>query len=462
MNLTDFVALLGEEIGNVHLDSCSEYALAEDLWLRLVSRGVQLCSTDAGVWIYDSERGTWELMAKSYLLGLALSYNGARWGAEEKTIGVTFSKANGIVSSMAALPNVYTPEVFDAAPMGVAFSNGFLLMHGGKLKLVDHSPKHFARSNVGFEYEQSAGCPKFLHFLSELFKGDRDAQAKAEALGEFVGVAMLGQAPQLQRCMLMLGIGSNGKSSLLDLLRLLLPESARCSVPPDSWLGFRLFMLDGKLLNFVDETPKDRWESSETFKNVVTGGSVLGERKNRDPYEFRPRCGHIFACNELPGIADVSKGLWRRWLVLKFNRDFDDLPEDQRKTGQELIDELSGELPGICAWALRHGLSAIARRRYTEPTSHGESMREWKELNDSVAAWVADEAKIVERGAWEEDGRAARDKGNPSGYLYNSYVQWCDKSGRRPVAVNRFGQRLGAEKVPSGKYSGKTYWGLLC
>jgi putative DNA primase/helicase len=68
---------------------------------------------------------------------------------------------------------------------------------------------------------------------------------------------------------------------------------------------------------------------------------IEGERKFPPSFSFKPFVRLIVATNELPRLLDASDGLFRRVIILKFNRRFTDAEQDKGREGR-LMAELSG------------------------------------------------------------------------------------------------------------------------
>ena len=120
------------------------------------------------------------------------------------------------------------------------------------------------------------------------------------------------------------------------------------AIPPKQWEHpFTLAELVGCLLNVVAEMPSGGLLESQRFKDVIAGDNVQAERKFEASFRFRPRAGHFFACNRLPATNDQSRGFWRRFIVIKFNRSFEaDPTRDPHIAEKILVDER----PGVLAW----------------------------------------------------------------------------------------------------------------
>jgi len=99
------------------------------------------------------------------------------------------------------------------------------------------------------------------------------------------------------------------------------------------------------------------------LKAITSGEPATVEHKHRDPFVMRPFATCWFGTNHVPHTRDFSDALFRRAVVLQFNRTF--APHEQDPM---LKTKLLAELPGI----LNLTLNAYARALvggFTHPVS---------------------------------------------------------------------------------------------
>jgi len=230
------------------------------------------------------------------------------------------------------------------------------------------------------------------------------------------------------------GEGSNGKSVIGEVLGAAMPPGAVCSVSPqDMSDDYSRAMLSGKMLNIVSELPEQDILNNESWKAVISGDLIKARHIRQSPFTFKPVAGHVYAANRLPGTQDHTKGFWRRMVVLTFNRVFEG---ESRETGlaKRLIRD---ELPAIVNWALE-GVSDVMRNNaLTVPASSGAAVDAWRKDADQVASFVTECTAAI----------ASDDMGTERMMVYREYRNWCDRNGHRPVAMNKFGQRLRSLRV---------------
>jgi len=176
------------------------------------------------------------------------------------------------------------------------------------------------------------------------------------------------------------------------------------------------------------------------MKAITSGEIVTCEHKFKDPFDLKPYCTIWMATNHLPRTKDFSPALFRRVLIVTFNRVFQEHQQDKN-----LKSKLKKELSGILNLALA-GIAGVFRRGYfTEPESCKDAKKEWRLNSDQAAEFVQDECLL---GA----GLSIT-----SAMLYQTYKRWAEDCGiKRTLGHNSFTTRvadLGAEKgkSPDGK-----------
>jgi len=110
------------------------------------------------------------------------------------------------------------------------------------------------------------------------------------------------------------------------------------------------------------------------------------ERKNRDPFVFRPFAKLIVSCNNLPQTGDRSRGYFRRWIILPFTETFTGAKRDPL-LAQKIIET---ELSGVLNWAIG-GFKALRNAGgFIEPDASREALAEYRRDSDSTIAFAED------------------------------------------------------------------------
>ncbi|PYZ99604.1 hypothetical protein A6K26_007880 [Gammaproteobacteria bacterium 2W06] len=289
-----------------------------------------------------------------------------------------------------------------------------------------HIKGHYSITQIPVSYDPDADAPRFKAFLSEIFQG-WDEQSKTQAVLEMMGYSLL-RSTRLERFMILLGDGGNGKSVLINVLRRLCGDKNVAAVQPSELdRGFQRATLDGKLINVVTEVSMNTRLADGPIKAIVSGEGTAVEHKHRDPFVLRPYATCWFATNHLPKLLDNSNGIERRALILKFERSF---PRNAAGTDLYLEEKLLEELPGILNLCL-NAYSEALMRGFTTPISSHREMARWVGRDQSVELFL--EARC--RRASEEKTRTRS--------LYEAYLDWV-KENDLPVACTerKFVDRL--------------------
>lgn len=306
-----------------------------------------------------------------------------------------------------------------------------------------HRREHYRTTLIPVRYDPTAQAPRFVQFLWDVFRDDGDAPDKIRAVLQLIGYTLMAHARQ-EKFVLLIGNGANGKSVLLRVIEALVGRENVAGVKPsqfdNKWQRAHLHM---KLANIVSELPEGKMIADDELKAIVSGEISTVERKNRDPFDMRAFATCWFGTNHMPHTRDFSDGLYRRAVIVPFNRRFAEHEQDKH-----LADKLITELPGILNLALEHYAHA-ARHAFTLPASSIAALEEWRREADQVRSFVAE-----------------RCKADPAGEitladLYLNFEIWARRSGvRNIVGKVQFGKRIRGQGFGSKHNDGAWITGL--
>jgi putative DNA primase/helicase len=417
----------------------SEVELADVVLAQLENGESGLVFDRGTLWRYAAP--IWSGVRPAEVKVAVADLDGALVGEKKpRYLRVKSATCNGVLQLVEAMRD--RQGWFDRRPPGVAFANGVAVVGPGSIELVPHSPDYRLLHVLPVDYDPGAQCPRFDRLLADSFAGCPDAEARIRLLGQYVGACLVGRATRYQRALLLHGEGANGKSTFLGAISALVPEGARAAVPPQllGEMVYRAELADA-LINVVTEVPESDIVAGEAYKAFIDGSELMARRLYQAPFKFHPICGHLWACNTLPGVRDFSWGFWRRWLAISWPNV---VPEEEQD--EDLERRIVGEeLAGVARWALDGAAELLARGRYDVPESSAETLERWRRQADQVAAYVDDELDT------------AGDETTPAGRVYDNYKLWAHRNGHRAISSRKFGERLGrlgikrASRARSGK-----------
>jgi putative DNA primase/helicase len=360
--------------------------------------------------LYVYLNGAYRANGESHVQTRTAQLLGDRW---------TRKRADEVVGYLLAT----SPALWDRPPLDtVNVRNGLLDVASGRLR--EHTPDFLSPIQIGAAFDPKGACVSIDHFVREVFPPDA-----YELAYELPGHLMIPDI-RLERAMLLLGGGANGKSTYLTVIEAFLGGSDNVSAIPLQALDSNRFAaagLYGKLANIVADLDADLVKSSAMFKAIVSGDVIAAERKYGAAFSFRPYARLLFSANEPPPTHDTSYAYFRRWLIVPFEATF---------TGSRRDPDLRTKLttPQQLSGLLNRALEGLYRLRkqgdFTKCETLDAAAHEFRIAVDSAAAFVAEEC-LVAAGL-----RSARPR------LYEAYKQWCAIVTRSPLSARRFNERV--------------------
>lgn len=215
-------------------------------------------------------------------------------------------------------------------------------------KLLPHSKGYMATVAVPVRYEPGATCPAVDRFISEVVEqNDRSIlyEIPAWCLTPHSGI---------QRLVILLGEGANGKTVYLEMLRHFLGRQ-NCSAYSLQSLTTNRFTvagLFGKLANISPELPSTALRQAGPLKTLTGMDTVEAEKKFKDSFNFVNTAKMIFAANTPPEINEDTMAVWRRFVVVDFPYSFIGKRADRNllqklTTDQEMSGLLNKALDGL-------------------------------------------------------------------------------------------------------------------
>ncbi len=249
--------------------------------------------------------------------------------------------------------------------------------------LLPHMPEFLSPIQLPIEYIYRATCDVWDKFTGQVFPQDA-----AHIAYELLAWLMVPNV-SLQKAVLLLGDGSNGKSRYLKALESFLGRrnTAAISLHRLEEDRFSVARLVGKLANICPDLPSEHLTSTSTFKSLVGGDTLQAERKYQDSFEFAPFCRLLFSANNPPRSGDSSSGFFRRWWVIPFDRVF--APDSKDYIPSNKLDASLAD-PQQLSGALNKALDAMENIKtgILEPASMRHAAEEFREMTDPLAVWL--------------------------------------------------------------------------
>jgi P4 family phage/plasmid primase-like protien len=370
---------------------------------------------DAGGKLYRFSGGTYRQHAGRYIRRRVKELLQA-WGKSDKW---TSHRASEVVEYIRA----DAPDLWERPPLDeVNVLNGILNVRTRSLR--DHAPAFLSPVQVPVEYNPAARCPAWEKFVSEVFPDD------AQDLAFELAADLITPSRSAQKALLLLGEGSNGKSTYLRALTAFVGGTNASGVSLHKLESdrFATARLIGKLANICPDLPSTHLTETSVFKAIVGGDDLHAEYKYRESFEFQPYCRLVFSANHVPRSGDASHAFFRRWLVVPFDRTFEPSEQVPRETLDARLSD-AGELSGVLNRALEV-MERVKREGFTESESMRRAWEEFKTMTDPVAVWL-DKNTITAANAWTVKAD-----------LIAAYNNAADDDGRAGMTAQAFGRAL--------------------
>lgn len=286
-------------------------------------------------------------------------------------------------------------------------------------------------------YDPNAPQPvHFLKFMQDIMPDD-DVR---NFLQRFFGYCITGDTTESIVAMFW-GGGSNGKSTLIDIMDYILGDYAMATpfgtvlhsdkgskgsdASPD------LARLPGARFVSAAEPDTGARLSEGTIKKV-TGSDVLPARHlNRDFFEYVPQFKLILSFNNKPYIRGQDEGIWRRLLLIPFEQRFVDPEMLGKNPGakpkiKNLDNLLRQEAPGILNWIL-DGYRLWAENGLQIPEKMRAATNEYRQDSNPIYGFIT---------SWCNRNPKATIQAKR---CFTAYKLWCSDNGMEPISFTAFG-----------------------
>lgn len=310
---------------------------------------------------------------------------------------------------------------FNRNPYLVNVRNGLLDIRDMSFK--EHTPSYLSTVQLNVEYNPQVDCPQFKKFLNEVL------DCKLIPLVQEIVGYLLTTNTASQKAFVFWGPARTGKSTLLWVVEYLLLGKKNVSNIPWQEIGdkFKTAELLGKLANVFSDLPSKSIDDTGIFKVVTGEDYLMAEKKNKNPFKFKPFARLVFSCNELPrNYVDRTEGFYRRLIIVPFSRQI-----DKSKIDKALKYKFQREKEVILNWALE-GLKRLYENNFefSENELTDGVKKEYKRENNNVISFVEE--------CCELDGLFSCSRIE----LYESYKEFCVEAGLKALSQIKFNKEL--------------------
>ena len=347
-------------------------------------------------------------------------------------------RMNSIKDLMPLVPG--EREEFDRNKYLFNVANGIVDLKKGKLQPHDRELSITKIANV--DYDEKAKCPEWMNFLDQIFQGDKEL---IEYMQRLIGYSLTGEITE-QIMVFLIGGGSNGKSTFINIIKDLMGEYGK-QAKSDTFIKKKETGANNDIARLVGARFVSAIESedgevlSEAFVKQITGGEpVLARFLRQEYFEYIPEFKVFFTTNHKPVIKGTDEGIWRRIKLIPFNLQ---LPKHKRDL--KLSEKLSLEMPGVLNWAIE-GCMKWQKMGLNEPRKVSKATGDYKEEMDIIGPFLYERCHID-----AEQKISAKE-------LYEVYSNWCYQNGEFALKNRAFYRVLETQGFKKERGAGNKYF----
>jgi putative DNA primase/helicase len=323
-----------------------------------------------------------------------------------------------------------TGNEWDKCPMVLGVSNGMIDLTTGTHRSA--APCEYVRKFAPVDWMGlNAPAPAWEQYILEVFDGEIEL---VDFMRRWLGYCITGMVTE-RKLPVLYGDGSNGKTVLLEALRMALGDDLSHVTQADALMDTKrdgagaqpfVYALRGRRLVWATESREGQRINEGLVKQLTGGDSITTRTLFSDVVTFRPTHKVMLLTNHKPHISAESQSIWDRVLLIPFVNRFVDDPKakGEFKRDPRLLETLQAEAAGILAWLVR-GCLEWQRDGLNPPALVIEATEDYRTEEDTLGEFIADclitgdDKQATARAIWE------------------AYEQWTKENGLDGSKMNK-------------------------
>ena len=293
------------------------------------------------------------------------------------------------------------------------------------LETIPLTPEIFSTTQLPWDWDPNAYDKEMDEFLQSISDDDNAVRAVIE---EMIGYCFT-TSVFAQKAFILTGDKSNGKSTLLAVLRAMIGVYNYSTLDlKDLDNQFRLANIVGKMVNLGSDISDMYLEDISIFKKIVTGDALTVEFKHQNSFNHIPCAKMIFSANQIPQFRDPTGAGMRRLVIIPFTRTFDGV-----KYPNKLGLERTLVTPKGMSYLIRLGVEGLRRlwrnKKFTYCEKADDSLLRLQYDTNPMYAFLNTIPVTDIIGHSRED-------------VYSKYAVWSQTYGFKPLSLQNFTKQL--------------------
>jgi len=323
--------------------------------------------------------------------------------------------------------------------MGV--KNGVVNLRLGEL--VTPEPAMLITKQCNANFIKGTKCDLWIQFLNQIF----NSQETIESLQRIVGYSFTGSTTE-EIMVICHGYGANGKSVLSNVLQKIAGDYGKTGssnllkARKDDDTGPRpdIASLCGARFVSVNEMQSGDYLDEQAVKILASREQINARPLYQNEFTYIPTAVIWLKTNHKPIIKGEDDGIWRRLILLPFERKFSENERDRN-----LEEKLLSQADGILEWIIEGAVKWYESGLKLSPQIISQSAQ-YRTESDLLGQFFEDEINL------------AANLRSLDSAVYYEYTRWCINNGTKALAKKRFTQKLAERGIKIEKSNGNRYY----
>lgn len=313
--------------------------------------------------------------------------------------------------------------------------------------LIPNTPALKITRHCNANHNDGAQCSHWLTFLDQIFESDTET---IETIQRALGYTLTGSVTE-EKMFICFGHGSNGKSVFNNVIAAIIGGYGRMA--PSTLLTARrsddsnprndLASIAGSRYVSINELQAGDKLDEQIVKQLAGRELISARFLHKEFFEYMPTFKAWLRTNHKPIITGEDDGIWRRLVLIPFQRKFTEKEKDPYLE-EKLLEERDGILMWMIEGALkwkRDGLKLSAKIK-AEHTSYRNEC-------DLLGEFLSEQCQLDPNYKTEQS------------QAFQQWRTWCDANGIKHNAKASFTRRLAERGFKESKSNGRRYYSGL-
>lgn len=300
------IMLGGVEAERIFFNSLTRLGQVEEFWKKQPF----FYDRSKTFWLWDTLRTRWRRSDEVDFLNSIQKLFGA------ETINSKIKKE--FVEAFRQVGRRHTPK--DIKPTWVQFQSKLYDIETNEE--FDATPEYFVTNPISWKLGKSENTPNIDYLFNSWVRPEQ-----VQELYEIIAFCIV-PSYFIHRIICLIGPGSNGKGTFLQILKFFLDKDTTIAEPSQNVGSSSLhFLVSGrfegsklykKLACLIGETNFNIMTNTDFIKRATGQDLIRCEFKGKDSFDFVNYAKFIIATNSLPPTTDKTIGFYRRWKIIDF------------------------------------------------------------------------------------------------------------------------------------------------